>query len=52
MATKIRKHPITLKQLEEDEALYNRNEKSLEHAMFSINNIEKPYHLLDARTKQ
>ena len=52
VATILRKHPITIKQLEEDEALYDRNEKSLDYAMFSINNIEKPYHLLDAHTKK
>ena len=49
---KFRRHPITIKQLEEDEALYQRNESSMENPMFSINNIRRPYHLLDATTKK
>lgn len=47
-----RHHPITLKQLDDDEHLYERNEKSLENAMFAVSNIRKPYHMLDSWTKK
>ena len=49
---KVRKHPITLKQMQEDVELYDRNEQSLENPMFDIQNLRKPYHMLDARTKK
>ena len=49
---KHRKHPISLKQMQEDDQLYDRNEKSLENPMFAIGNLRKPYHMLDAKTKK
>ena len=49
---RVRRRPISLKQIEQDEQRATRHELSLDNPVFSISNLRQPYHIMDAMTKK
>jgi len=49
---KVRRRPISLKQIEEDTTRAEANERSIVHPILDIKDMRQPYHLMDATTKK